>query len=697
MFESFAKVKSEIVKVTKEIKTNENIDKDVLKNSMLEQEIFNLANGEFKIALIAPFSAGKSTFINSLIGQDLLSMEVTAETSVITKVKFSDEIKLEIVYRDGDRIEAIPALDECALTSDDVKEILEQKTTVKGENTEDNIKEVRVYYPIEMCKDNVELVDTPGLFARHEKHAAITANVLPTVNAVVFMIDPVSVGELHFTEVIQNYVRNAKNSSMETGGKHIFFVINKIDNFSLEDRAKARRELTEVLKGIIDEPQIFEISAYYAMIGKMYLAKTIELIKIQKDRTIKITDPEDPEYTISGRQITDENAHIILEESKINELESGLEKYLQSKNKYLITNVNNEINTVINQSMEKKKFELEELKTRADIDKVEYTQKMKNLQEDIKKLDNKCNHELHSKINSKLTGGSAGWSISDYIINELKNDFNQIGNTIARKIDNDWSSEKIALRRENSNEKLSKIINNVQNELEIQSKEILKETFSDFKNKVSNLLYEVENDFKKIKDEFNETEIRNMGKSFSNLGNYNIEGVISSITKGIENEFSEMIGSISNQIKDKVEESADDCTSEHEKTGFFYKIGKFFTGETEYVTEFDYTAFKRELDKIVYEIQNDIKQEINNMGNDLCMNMEDSIVKIGDKLREETTLAIKNITSVKQSMINNVLKSMKDDEAIVKQTIIKLEKAVKNLENMKKEIIKLEKQIGEEF
>lgn len=697
MFESFAKVKNEAMKITKEIKTNENIDKDVLKNSKLEQELFNLANGEFKIALIAPFSAGKSTFINSLIGQDLLSMEVTAETSVITRIKFSKDIKIEIIYRDGNKIETIPAKGEGALTVDDAKEILEQKTTVKGENTEDNIKEVKVYYPIEMCKDNVEFVDTPGLFARYEKHSAITTNVLPTVNAVVFMIDPESVGQQHFTQVIQNYVKNAKNSSMETGGRHIFFVINKIDNFSLEDRAKAKKELTAVLKGIIDEPQIYEISAYYAMIGKMYLSKTIELIQIQKDIKIKFIDPKDPEFPVSGRQITDENAYVISQESKIKDLEDGLEKYLQAKNGYLISNVNNEINSVISQSIEKKKIELEELKTRADIDKDQYTKKMKDLQDDIKKLDNRSKYELHKKINNRLTGGSGGKSISEYIDDELKSALKHIGNNIVRKINNDWFDEKISLTKENANDKITKIIDGVQNELEIQSKEMLKETFTDFKDKIGNLMYEIDDEFKKIKEEFKEAEIRNIGKSFSNLGNYNIEGIISSITKGIENEFSDMVGNISNKIMHNAEEAKDDCTVITEKSGFFYGIWSFFTGDKEYVTKFDIYEFKKELDKAMYEVQNDIKGAIDEMEGGLSMEMENSIEVIGEKLRQEVTTAIRNITNLKQSMINNVLKSMKDDESIVKQTISKLEKTIKNLENIKQKAVKLEEEMGAEF
>lgn len=695
MFESFAKVKEEVLRLTEQIKVNKDIDIDVLNNSMLEENITSLKNGEFKIALIAPFSAGKSTFINSLIGQDILSMEITAETSVITKVKFSNEIKLEITYRDGDRVEVIPAESETAITTDELKEILEEKTTVKGENTEDNIKEVKVYYPIEMCKDKVELVDTPGLFARHEKHAAITTNILPSVNAVIFMIDPESVGEQHFTEVIQNYVRNAKNSNMEAGGKHIFFVINKIDNFTTEEIEKAKNELIEVLRGIIDEPQIFEISAYYAMFGKMYLAETIDLIKIQKDRKIKITDPEDPDFTLSGRQITSDNAHLILEESRIRELEKGLEKYLEEKNNYLIINVQNEIENIIDQSIEKKKIELNELINMASIDKVKYEQQLKTLQNEIKRLDSNCKVELHKKINDKLRGGSSGRSISTDIVNQLRDNLMELGKAVSNKIDIEWVNSRAGLNKDNAEEKIAKIINKIQDELEIKSKEVAKETFNDFKERISGLVSIIEIDLNELKNEFENTEIRTIGKSLNNLGNYNLDSVLSVITKGIEREFAGMIGNVSREMRNEIMDAEEDCTTVREKTGFFYKITSFFTGNKKYVTEFDNVAFKRELDRIIDDSQNNIKRDMNGISNKLATEMESSIKKIGETLKEEITSIIKNITNVKQSMINNVLKTMNEDEVTAKNTINLLKKSISALEELQDEIVIVDELVGE--
>lgn len=175
------------------------------------------------------------------------------------------------------------------------------------------------------------------------------------------MIDPDSVGEEHFTEKIRNYVKSAKNSSLEEDGRHIFFVINKIDMFDAEDIAKARHELEEVLSGIIMKPNIHEVSAYFGMKGKQILTKDIDISEVQKDRKIRIPDPLDPEYTIAGRLITKENAMDIINFSKIKELEKSLGEYLQSKNQYLITDVISSIRNVLSDTINKLKFEIKEI------------------------------------------------------------------------------------------------------------------------------------------------------------------------------------------------------------------------------------------------------------------------------------------------------------------------------------------------
>jgi GTPase SAR1 family protein len=380
MLEQFTEAKKQLLSFVGQLEKADFVDKDILGNSRIEEEVERLGKGDFKISLVAPFSAGKSTFINAIIGKDLLSMDIRAETSVITKISYSENIKIEITYHENSKKEIIDCDNEGnPITYESCRQILKNITTVRDENNEVKIKEVIVYCPLEICKDNVELIDTPGLFSRHEKHESITNNILPQVNAVIFMIDPDSVGEEHFTDKIQNYVASAKNSNLEEDGKHIFFVINKIDVFDPEDIEKSREELIEVLQDILRTPQIHEVSAYFGMVGKQLAAGDIDISAVQKDRKIKIPDPLEPEYTIAGRQIGIEHAENIIDFSKIRGLESSLGSYLQDKNEYLLKDVKSSIKQILSDSINKMKYQLGEINTSLEQDSTEYIAKMDNL------------------------------------------------------------------------------------------------------------------------------------------------------------------------------------------------------------------------------------------------------------------------------------------------------------------------------
>ena len=101
MLKQFALKKDFTLQQAKKVIEDKNIVEEVLKESGLSEKVTRLEKGLFRIALVAPFSAGKSTFINGLIGKDLLSVNILAETSAITVIKYSDRKRIEIHYRDG--------------------------------------------------------------------------------------------------------------------------------------------------------------------------------------------------------------------------------------------------------------------------------------------------------------------------------------------------------------------------------------------------------------------------------------------------------------------------------------------------------------------------------------------------------------------------------------------------------------------
>ncbi|OCS92489.1 dynamin family protein [Caryophanon latum] len=314
---------------------NESI-KNILQEARFLEEALILENKEvfvkslntslFKIAVIAPFSTGKSTFINSLLGFDLLSTSILVETAAITTVKYAESPRAEINYNDGSQkvIKNIEDLFE-------FKEEIRRYTAVNRDNdkfeVEDEISHVDIYWPIDLCKHGIEIVDTPGLFAQYEKHSDITLNILKSVNAVIFLMDPTTIGEVNFMKVIREYVENAKKTTMDNSDKHIFFVVNKIDQYPNAEVEKAYTELKKVLENVVKSPKIFKVSSYFGLMAKMYEDGHITLMDLRKAKNIKFVDHEG--FPVSGRSINEKDVRTIKRISNIQSIYDSLVTYFE--------------------------------------------------------------------------------------------------------------------------------------------------------------------------------------------------------------------------------------------------------------------------------------------------------------------------------------------------------------------------------
>lgn len=692
MFEWYIASKKIFFDFTTKIKNNKCIEKSVIENSSLNNYIYRLEQGEFKIAIIAPFSAGKSTFINSLIGQDLLSMEITAETSVITRLLFSEKIKLEIKYRNGD-LEVIPSNFDIELNLESIKRVLENKTTVKGEDTEENIEEVKVFYPLELCKNNVEIIDTPGLFARYEKHKDITTKILPKVNAVVFMIDPESVGEKNFTQVIKNYVMNAQNSNMEKEGKHIFFVINKIDKFNRQDINKAKRELIEVLQTIIKEPQIYEISAYYAMIGRMYLSKSINLDKVRKDKKIVIPDPDDPEYTLSGRNIQNEHIPIILNESKIGVLEGALEKYLEEKNRYLLSNLSNEINFVINQSKIQKEKEIENILQLAQEDKFKFNSEITKLEEEIDTIQNKYQRDIEKILVEKIEGGISGNSIIDNMREVIANDIFYMEKELIRSVETEWRRNKIGINEKNAEACFNNIVLELDKNLQVYSKYIIKSSFENFGNQIKKLIKFSQKKINEMKSNIEKVEFETIGKELNNMDGYNLDGVEAIIQRTIQTGFSYTIITLSQLLDNSIKEAIDENTFIEKKPGFIAFIKEVFLNKSREVEIVDNEGFANSMREIIVNIEENISSSLLDLKNSILVILEKPIQSVAEKVTDEVNKKISDLINNKKVLINNIKGNINKSELECEEHLKELNKDLDDIAMLINDYIEIKKNI----
>ena len=93
----------------------------------------------FRLAVVGEFSSGKSTFINAIIGKDVLKHAATETTATVTHIYNvpADDNRLNtcrIEYNDGNAI-SLPDLDK-----------LKEYTTVNSEiNVAESIKSVSIY------------------------------------------------------------------------------------------------------------------------------------------------------------------------------------------------------------------------------------------------------------------------------------------------------------------------------------------------------------------------------------------------------------------------------------------------------------------------------------------------------------------------------------------------------------------------
>ncbi|MBR1740226.1 MAG: dynamin family protein [Ruminococcus sp.] len=174
----------------------------------------------FEVAIVGEFKRGKSTLINALLGQEVLPADVLPATATLNRVTYSTEPYVQVEYKNGDseRVD-IDRLEEYVT-----------KLTSESELKAETVKEATVYYDTEFCRNNVDIIDTPGL-NDDDQMTNVTMSIIPKIDAAVFVISansPFSQFEKEFLE--------KKMLTSDVG--RIIFVVNCFGTFTQEDENK---------------------------------------------------------------------------------------------------------------------------------------------------------------------------------------------------------------------------------------------------------------------------------------------------------------------------------------------------------------------------------------------------------------------------------------------------------------------------
>jgi GTP-binding protein EngB required for normal cell division len=199
-----------------------------------------LESERFHLVVLGEFNHGKSTFVNALLGQDVLPTGITPTTASINHVVYADQAQARIVLKTGESRGIDPSQ-------------LKEWVTVVGGHAEE-VAFVELGFPSELLKNQVVLVDTPGVNDLNEARAEVTYGYVPRADAVVFLLDAGQALKDSEREFLRSRV-------LESARDRLIFVLGKMDLLSPDERAAVVDYVKGGLSNIAHDPVLFPLSA----------------------------------------------------------------------------------------------------------------------------------------------------------------------------------------------------------------------------------------------------------------------------------------------------------------------------------------------------------------------------------------------------------------------------------------------------
>ena len=199
-----------------------------------------LESERFHLVVLGEFNHGKSTFVNSLLGSDILPTGITPTTASINHVLYAPQPTARVVLTGGESKQLDPHQ-------------LKEWVTVAGGHASE-VAYVELGYPSELLQNHVVLVDTPGVNDLNEQRAEVTYGYVPRADAVVFLLDAGQALKDSEREFLRSRV-------FESARDRLIFVLGKMDMLSADERTAVLEYVTTGLTKMMPDPVIFAVSA----------------------------------------------------------------------------------------------------------------------------------------------------------------------------------------------------------------------------------------------------------------------------------------------------------------------------------------------------------------------------------------------------------------------------------------------------
>ncbi|MFB2833161.1 dynamin family protein [Floridanema evergladense] len=246
----------------------------------------NIQKGVFRLLILGDMKRGKSTFLNALIGENLLPSDVNPCTAVLTVLRYGSKKKVTVYFKDdkpAKQLDFASFKEEYTINPDDAKKLETEKKLAFPD-----VDYAVVEYPLPLLEKGIEIVDSPGLNDT-EALNKLSLSYINNCHAILFVFradQPCTLAERRYLE---NYIKGR--------GLTVFFLINAWD---------------EITKGLIDPDNTEELEAAeekVRQVFKSYLAEycQVEGFDVYEERVFEIHSLKalrqkikNPESTLEG-------------------------------------------------------------------------------------------------------------------------------------------------------------------------------------------------------------------------------------------------------------------------------------------------------------------------------------------------------------------------------------------------------------
>ena len=403
-----------------------------IKERLLQNKI-KLNSDTFKVLVIGSFKNGKSSFINALLGEEILPAYSTPCTAVINEIKYGEKpkaimhFKSEVKDYEDSYLLKIPEYIRKHIESYSTEKIppieipwddLEDYVVipVETENQERGIQEspyekVELFYPLELLKNGIEIIDSPGI-NESETHTRIAQNYVRNADAVIFIFNALA----PFTKAEQDFL---EKEILNRGFNDIIYVVNRFDQLlNDEERAKvidfANQKIVPLTS--LKQKGLFYTSAQNGLEGKI--------------------EHNEEKYNSSGiKEFEIFLADFLINQKGILKLKQPVEEL----KKTISEQINNELSyqtqliEVSVQDLIQKQNNIEPEITSLCLNKTDIENKLNNGIAEIKKSVLECVRDYYINIDSKLDSAINSYEASEKIsLFQIKKQSELVGEDICK-------------------------------------------------------------------------------------------------------------------------------------------------------------------------------------------------------------------------------------------------------------------------